>query len=42
VDTFLSPEGVAQAAAAAGLAGAETRRLTMGTCAITTAMRRSV
>ena len=42
VDTFLSPEGVAEAAAKAGFADVQLRRLTMGTCALTTAVRRSV
>jgi demethylmenaquinone methyltransferase/2-methoxy-6-polyprenyl-1,4-benzoquinol methylase len=42
VDTFLSPEGVAQAAVAAGFCQPRTRRLTFGTCAITTAVRASV
>ena len=42
VDTFLSPEGVADAAAKAGFADVQLRRLTMGTCALTTAVRRSV
>ena len=42
VDTFLSPEGVAQAAAHAGFVEVRTRRLTLGTCAITTAVRGSV
>jgi demethylmenaquinone methyltransferase/2-methoxy-6-polyprenyl-1,4-benzoquinol methylase len=42
VDTFLSPEGVAQAACAAGFTQPRTRRLTFGTCAITTAVRGSV
>lgn len=42
VDTFLTPEGVAQAAAAAGFGQVRTRRLTFGTCAVTTALRESV
>jgi len=42
VDTFLSPEGVARAAAEAGFSAVRTQRLTMGTCAITTAVRESV
>ncbi len=42
VDTFLSPEGVAQAAEAAGFGQVRTRRLTFGTCAVTTALRGSV
>jgi demethylmenaquinone methyltransferase/2-methoxy-6-polyprenyl-1,4-benzoquinol methylase len=42
VDTFLSPEGVAKAAAAAGFRDVQTTSLTLGTCAITTARRGSV
>jgi demethylmenaquinone methyltransferase/2-methoxy-6-polyprenyl-1,4-benzoquinol methylase len=42
VDTFLSPEGVASAAEAAGFRQVRTVRLTMGTCAVTTAVRGSV
>ena len=42
VDTFLTPEGVAKAAEAAGFRSVRTTRLTLGTCAITTAVRASV
>ena len=42
VDTFLSPEGVAKAAEAAGFRDVRTTHLTMGTCAITTGVRGSV
>ncbi len=42
VDTFLTPEGVAAAAADAGFLEVRTDHLTFGTCAVTTAVRRSV
>jgi demethylmenaquinone methyltransferase/2-methoxy-6-polyprenyl-1,4-benzoquinol methylase len=42
VDTFLSPSGVAIAAAAAGFREVQTTHLTFGTCAVTTALRGSV
>jgi demethylmenaquinone methyltransferase/2-methoxy-6-polyprenyl-1,4-benzoquinol methylase len=42
VDTFLSPEGVASAAEAAGFREVRTTHLTLGTCAITTGVRGSV
>jgi len=42
VETFLSPEGVARAATNAGFIEVKTQRLTLGTCALTTALRRAV
>jgi hypothetical protein len=42
VDTFLTPSGVAAAAAAAGFREVQTTFLTFGTCAVTTALRASV
>ena len=42
VDTFLTPEGIAGAAVRAGLHDPRVERMTMGTCALTTARRPSV